>query len=65
MRGTLTRTEFFKYFNRGASVMFGFTYSHTPFVLTKWLTRILVDRRFNKSEINEVCIELTLKRMQE
>ena len=35
----------------------------TPFVLTKWLTQILVDcKRFNKGEIIEVRIEWTLKR---
>ena len=30
----------------------------TPFVLTKWLTRIFVDcNRFDKVEINKVCVE--------
>ena len=35
----------------------------TPFVLTKWLAQIFVDcSRFNKGEINEVCIEYRNKR---
>ena len=38
----------------------------TPFAPTKWLTQIFADcNRFNKCEINEVRIELTLKRIQD
>ena len=38
----------------------------TLFALSKWLTQIFVNcNRFNNGEINEVCIEWTLKRRQE
>ena len=50
--------------NKVASVMFGFTYSYG--FCSKWLTPVFVDcNRFNKSEINEVHSEWTLKRIQE
>ena len=38
----------------------------TPFALSKWLKQIFVTcNRFNKGEINQVRIKLTLKRIQE
>ena len=38
----------------------------TPFALTKWFTEIFADcNRFSKGDINGVCIEWTLKRIQE
>ena len=44
--------------------MFGFIYSYA--ICSKWFTQIFVDcNRFNKSEIEEVLIEWTLKRIQE
>ena len=37
-----------------------------PFALTKRLTQIYVDcSRFSKDKTNEVCVEWTLKRIQE